>query len=266
VRVAAYAFGDGQPRRDVCLSPDHGVSIDGVLIPVRYLINGATIVQEAAHKVAYWHVELDRHEVLLAEGLGCESYLDTGNRDVFANGGGAVTLHPDFALDLWKRRGCLPLVLDGAELEAARSYLAVRADMLGFRTTEEPDLRLLAGGREIAATRHGAVFSFDLPAGSAVTRLLSRSAVPAEVHDRHPDHRRLGVAVAGVLVDGVRLALDDRRMGAGWHPVEHGAGGTWRWTDGNAALAIGGAAKLVVEVAMTARYWQAPAGTRRRAA
>ncbi len=54
--------------------------MDGTLIPVRYLINDATIVQEAADSVTYWHVELARHEVLLAEGLACESYLDTGNR------------------------------------------------------------------------------------------------------------------------------------------------------------------------------------------
>ncbi len=80
VRVRAGAFGDNVPHRDLLLSPDHAVFLDGTLIPVRYLINDATIVQEAADSVTYWHVELARHEVLLAEGLACESYLDTGNR------------------------------------------------------------------------------------------------------------------------------------------------------------------------------------------
>ena len=37
--------------------------------------------------IEYFHVELDRHDVLFAEGLAAESYLDTGNRGLFANGG-----------------------------------------------------------------------------------------------------------------------------------------------------------------------------------
>ena len=43
VRIAAHAFGLGRPRRDLRLSPDHAVFVDGVLIPVRYLLNGATV-------------------------------------------------------------------------------------------------------------------------------------------------------------------------------------------------------------------------------
>jgi hypothetical protein len=58
-----------------------------VLIPIRYLVNGASVVQELFGTVTYWHVEVHRHEVLLAEGLPAESYLDTGNRSAFANGG-----------------------------------------------------------------------------------------------------------------------------------------------------------------------------------
>jgi hypothetical protein len=93
VRIAAHAFGAGRPRRDLLVSPDHAVFIDGegaapgVLIPVCYLINGATVWQEDVAGVEYWHVELPQHSVLLAEGLPAESYLDTGNRGAFANGG-----------------------------------------------------------------------------------------------------------------------------------------------------------------------------------
>src|SRR5216683_1399869 len=68
VRVAAHALGPNMPHRDLWLSPDHALFIDGVLIPVRYLINDATIVQEHRDEVTYWHVELDQHEVILAEG------------------------------------------------------------------------------------------------------------------------------------------------------------------------------------------------------
>ena len=86
VRVRADAFGPNLPHRDLLLSPDHAVFVDGVLIPVRYLINDATIAQEPMDAVTYWHVELPEHGVLLAEGMPAESYLDTGNRGAFANG------------------------------------------------------------------------------------------------------------------------------------------------------------------------------------
>ena len=88
VRIRAGAFGAGMPHTDLFLSPDHAVHVGNVLVPAGYLINGTTIVQVPADRVDYYHVELPRHDVLLAEGLAVESYLDTGNRDGFANAGG----------------------------------------------------------------------------------------------------------------------------------------------------------------------------------
>jgi hypothetical protein len=84
VCVRAHALAPGRPRRDLLLSPDHSVLVQGVLIPVRYLINGRTVLQQRPARVTYLHVELDGHDVLLAEGLPCESFLDTGNKQAFA--------------------------------------------------------------------------------------------------------------------------------------------------------------------------------------
>jgi hypothetical protein len=53
---------------------------------VRYLVNDASIAQIPLDTVTYWHVELPTHDVIPAEGLAAESYLDTGNRRAFANG------------------------------------------------------------------------------------------------------------------------------------------------------------------------------------
>jgi hypothetical protein len=127
VRVRAGAAAPGQPARDLLLSPDHAVFQDGVLIPVRHLVNGLTIVQEPAEEITYWHVELDRHDVILAEGLPCESFLDTGNRGAFENGGQVVHLHPDFAQRLWDADSCAPLVIAGPELERVDTRLKLRA-------------------------------------------------------------------------------------------------------------------------------------------
>ncbi|MEJ0020099.1 MAG: Hint domain-containing protein [Acetobacteraceae bacterium] len=124
VRVAAGAFGPGRPCRDLWLSPDHAVYIGDVLIPVKCLINGGSIAQVAKDEVTYYHVELPRHAVLLAEGLAAESYLDVGDRSNFANGEGAVALYPDFASRAWEAAGCAPLVVTGPALQAARRWVA----------------------------------------------------------------------------------------------------------------------------------------------
>ena len=135
VRIAAGAFGEGLPGRDLYLSPDHAVFADGVLVPIRYLVNGTTIAREAAGRVTWYHVELAdaeggaAHDVLLAEGLPSESFLDTGNRGAFANGGGAIDLHPDFARAVWQRLGCAPLL--GRPLGGRALFVLVPALLLG---------------------------------------------------------------------------------------------------------------------------------------
>ncbi len=52
--------------------------------------------------VAYYHIELENHGVLLAEGLPAESYLDTGNRSSFVNGGPVVQMPADLSVWTWQ--------------------------------------------------------------------------------------------------------------------------------------------------------------------
>ena len=255
VRIGAGAFGPGRPARPLFLSPDHAVACDGVLVPVRYLLNGATVVQGDVEAVTYWHVELERHALLLAEGLACESYLDTGNRGAFANGGAVVALHPDFGRGAWDRLACAPLVTGGAALARVRAGLLARAAVLGHARTAEPELALEVAGRCIAPRRAGSWHMFRLPAWAGPAVLRSRSVVPAELHAAHADHRRLGVAVARMRLDGAALALDDRRLGRGWHPPEAGL----RWTDGAAAIDLSGTRLLAVAAPPLLDYWAEPA-------
>ena len=136
VRVRAGAFADRVPVRDLLLSPDHSVFVNDVLIPVKHLINGTTVVQEQHDTVIYYHVELPRHDVLLANGLAAESYLDTGDRGHFANAGNVITLHPELTVRFWEAYGCAPLCVTGPEVDAARTGLATRSRRRGASDTQ----------------------------------------------------------------------------------------------------------------------------------
>ena len=99
--------------------------LDGVLIPARCLVNGSTIIRERGlDRVDYFHIELDNHDVLLAEGAPSESYLDDDSRGMFHNASEFKALYPD-ALD--PGRFCAPKVDEGYALEAVRQRLAVVA-------------------------------------------------------------------------------------------------------------------------------------------
>ena len=127
IRIGADAFAAGQPGRDLFVSPDHAIYCAGVLIPVRLLLNSLTIVQTDRPRVDYFHVELDSHDILLAEGRPAESYLDCGDRHSFENGGGILTL---FAAIVGRKRGYAPLTLRGPEPDAVRAQLFARATSL----------------------------------------------------------------------------------------------------------------------------------------
>ena len=126
VRIAAHAFGPGMPQRSLTLSPEHAVFARGVLVPVRDLVNGTSIARVAMAAVTYWHVELDRHDVILAEGLAVESYLDNANRADFEVAE-ALASHPMyFGADL-PQSPCARLVRQGPVVEQIRAGLARRA-------------------------------------------------------------------------------------------------------------------------------------------
>ena len=251
VCVRKGAFGPALPVRDLWLSPDHAVFEAGVLVPVRYLVNGRSIVQESVREVLYFHVELDAHDVLLAEGLPCESYLDTGNRAAFANHDGAVMAHADFARGVWQVAGCAPLCLEGPELDAIREQVLVRAAALGHVRSTETELQLEVGGEILEPDWTDREIGFALPEQAGLVRLLTRSFVPAQTRAAERDTRCLGVAVSALRIDGVAVPLDSPLLGRGWYPTE----GDFRWTDGAAEIDCTGACLIELELVMTGTYW-----------
>jgi hypothetical protein len=79
IRVAQSALGPNTPHRDLFLSPAHCLYLDGVLIPVIDLLNNPTIAKcsaEDLREIEYFHIKLERHSVIYAEGAACETLRD----------------------------------------------------------------------------------------------------------------------------------------------------------------------------------------------
>ena len=255
--VAAGAFGEGRPCRDLWLSPGHNIVHGGELMPISALENGKNVVQHERENVEYWHVELDEHDIILAEGLPAESYLDTGNRTAFVNGGAFIEAHPDFEPKHWAET-CLPLVSEGPGVVRAKALLLERLRDLGHVVTAQDDRHVLADGARIEPIELGGErFAFAIPAGSTDIRLMSRTFIPAQTRAEIKDRRSLGLCVKRLQVDGQEIALDDRSLkGAGWNNLEREPGiDDQRWTQGNTPMP-GGTRLILVELAGRGYYWQ----------
>jgi ELWxxDGT repeat protein len=140
--IKAGALDDNVPRRDLWISPHHAMYLDGVLIEAKDLVNGVSIVQaERVAKVEYFHVELDTHDIIIAEGAPSETFLDDDSRGMFHNAHEYRSLYPNAATGL--ARYCAPRVEDGYEIEAVRQRIEVRA---GLRPAAgEPQIYTLRG-------------------------------------------------------------------------------------------------------------------------
>lgn len=130
VKVNAHAFGQNLPASDVLLSPDHAIYAEDVLIPIRCLVNDFNVKQISLSKIVYYHVELDEHSIVYANGLPCESYLNTDDRTSFEDGGDATALYPSFGSErgdislMMDALGFAPLRLTGEEVTRTKLLLA----------------------------------------------------------------------------------------------------------------------------------------------
>ena len=153
--IKAGALEDNLPKRDLWISPHHAMyfgdkSLHGVLIEAKDLVNGVSIVQdERAERVEYFHIELDSHDVIIAEGALSESFVDDDSRGMFHNAHEYQMLYP--AEVARPTRYCAPRLSDGYEVEVVRRRIARRA---GLRASDDAaQVGALRGYIEFATPR-----------------------------------------------------------------------------------------------------------------
>jgi hypothetical protein len=133
IRISAGAIAENMPTFDLYVSPDHCMFIGGSLVPAKLLINGTTVTQPITlSPIEYFHVELEEHDVLWANGALAETYLDLGNRASFAEPGVLIFTVPG----AYEAKACYPLAYTGPAVDAARDIVAEREVALGYTTDE----------------------------------------------------------------------------------------------------------------------------------
>jgi autotransporter passenger strand-loop-strand repeat protein len=233
VRILASAFGPGLPRRDLRVSPRHAIFFDGCLFEAISLVNGGTVVQEyAATSITYYHIELDQHDVVLAEGMPAESYLNQGHRGMF-EGERTIMLHPDFQLDDKLEGFCVPVIRSGAELAAVRTKILARAAILGFVPIETSSLGVFVKSRRLKPVAFG---HYLLPENTTLVDLRSAVGFADQTGPVISDTRALGVALGQVLLTTLikTQSIDLSKYHSGLYETLDGV----TWTNGSARLAI----------------------------
>jgi hypothetical protein len=75
IKISANAIDINIPERDLFLSPDHSIFLEGLMINAKALVNGHTIYQVSEWKddVEYYHIMTENHEIIYSEGVPSET-------------------------------------------------------------------------------------------------------------------------------------------------------------------------------------------------
>ena len=201
IQFKAGSIADNVPSRDLFVSPEHAMLIGGSLIPARHLVNGISIVKAAPmEEVSYFHVEMERHTAVFAEGALSETFVDDDSRDRFNNAYEFHALYPEAPL-VTVAEYCAPRVEDGFELETIRRSLMSRA------------VRLLPDGTAASAPQLSGnldAVTRNVVEGWAYLPSSSGERVSLAIIDN-------GVTIGRVVADRYRADLEKAGIGDGRH-------------------------------------------------
>lgn len=249
VCVRKDALQSGIPNRDLLITPEHCLFIDGKLFPVRTLVNGRSIAISNEPDFEVFHLELEEHSIIFANGTRSESFLDTGNKHLmFGENARSLTLGNS---ETACRISAAPICTAPEQIKPVHDALAMRATMQGYAPPEAPapitlypDVHLvLDDQRKIRPARvKNRQYVFFVPHTFETLWIGSNTFIPSKSYGPWNDDRR----ELGVLVGKITLFTNSGQIDyadhltcpekEGWHAIENKA---HRWTDGYAKLDIG---------------------------
>ncbi len=151
IRVKRHALDGKTPHRDLYLSPNHAVFIDGVLIRIKDLVNGRSIARIPVERTLdYYNIVLDRHAVVLAEGAAVETFLMCGDGyKGFTNFSEYERLYPDEAEIAMQP--CAPVMGYEGARQHMRALLGIGGILPVCDVVEETYQRLAAQSEQSTA-------------------------------------------------------------------------------------------------------------------
>lgn len=259
IRILANAIAENVPHKDMLITAEHCLFLDGRFVPARMLVNGNSIFYDRSlTSYEYFHVETREHSVIMADGMLTESYLDTGNRHTFRQDekilaiGGQHKSWEDAAAPLEVSRAFVEPLYRQIEARALTHCQLDKSMASTGQTpqiTEDPDLHLLASDGQIIypmrQTKDRVLFM--IPPGISSVRLMSRASRPCDTIGPFVDDRRaLGVLVGDIVffdsgnTTDLEAHLEHQPLD-GWAGPENAR---CRWTTGNGLIPLGERAPL----------------------
>jgi hypothetical protein len=140
VRIARSALAPDVPHRDLYVTQGHALLFDDVLIPAGSLINGTTISLYAADEhdeLEFFHVKLETHDVIYAEGAPCETLLGIDSSVSFSPS--STPMHdPAKARELH----CAPIICNGLRSELKIRLRSLVSPWLGLQKFDDVRINL----------------------------------------------------------------------------------------------------------------------------
>lgn len=268
VRVLGGALADNVPYKDLLITSEHCLYLQGSFVPVRMLVNGQTIFYDKTISAFnYYHIEMDPHAIIRADGVLSESYIGQGHGHALHSPAGPDI--PMLASD-WAHAAA-PLNTGREFVEALYRQIAARAAGMKGGSMPTPDavcndhnLHLLTEAGTCITGQPGAdgTIRFMVPHAVQSIYLMSRASRACDAQGPFVDDRRvLGVLVGRITIEEGGVCSDisthvEQAELTGWQSE---IAGDMRWTTGNGLLPLParhyeGMARLSVEIRAAGPY------------
>ena len=130
VRIARSALAPNVPHADLCVTAHHSLLIDGVLVPAEMLVNGTTITRHEpeSDEMEFFHVKLESHDVIYAEGVAAETLVHVN--ESFVNFADYLRRYGTPVTDEVR---CAPVVPVGGREELKSRFRSALSPWIDFR-------------------------------------------------------------------------------------------------------------------------------------